>query len=327
VERGKSLSRGQRTVAGISAVLLLAGGVAGYQVGVRAKRPPHFARGGKFLATAPSSPSPGTGLAPSTVPATTALPTTVGARSLAAQPPTTARTTTMPPTSLPAPAGAAAPAPEPASGLPQLGTYTYQVTGTESATGFGSRDFPKTATVVAHRDDGLPASQVVFDLTYSSDHTERAIAAYDGDGVSFVYEAGQVRFGPMAQTNQGDYQPAMTQVPLPLTAGVKRSGDTKVTDSGGAAERSESWTATVTGQDTVIVAGAAVATRVVRLERTSDPGSSQTVHRVRTYWYDPARRLWVKYTEQMHGEQHYGGVAMTYDDNLTATLSGYQPAA
>src|SRR5436305_1520340 len=200
VERGKSLSRGQRTVAGISAVLLLAGGVAGYQVGVRAKRPPHFARGGKFLATAPSSPSPGTGLAPSTVPATTALPTTVGARSLAAQPPTTARTTTMPPTSLPAPAGAAAPAPEPASGLPQLGTYTYQVTGTESATGFGSRDFPKTATVVAHRADGLPASQVVFDLTYSSDHTERAIAAYDGDGVSFVYEAGQVRFGPMAQT-------------------------------------------------------------------------------------------------------------------------------
>src|SRR5207248_6285621 len=135
------------------------------------------------------------------------------------------------------------------------GAYTYQVHGTEAATGFGSRSFPPTATLVAHRDTGTPADQVVLDLTYSSDHTERAIAAADGTGLGFVYEAGQVRFGPMAQTNEGDYRPAMVQVPFPLAAGTSRTGHSQVVDSNGGIQRTEAWTAAITGQATLTIAG------------------------------------------------------------------------
>ena len=45
------------------------------------------------------------------------------------------------------------------------------------------------------------------------------------------------------------------------------------------------------------------------------------------FYGDPAPQLVIGEHEQMHGEQHYGGVGMTYDDNVTATLAGYQPAA
>ncbi|MBV9253084.1 MAG: hypothetical protein JO054_02535, partial [Actinobacteria bacterium] len=55
----------------------------------------------------------------------------------------------------------------------------------------------------------------------------------------------------------------------------------------------------------------------------SRPGSSQSVTRSRTYWFDPARHLWVKYTEKMHGQQSFGGITFTYDDNLTATLRSF----
>jgi hypothetical protein len=331
VERGKSLSSGRRVLFGISAGLVVTGALAGYQVGVRSKRPPHFRRGGQFVSASqpPQSADPSTPLASTTLPpvAVPGAPTTTAAAAAEAAAPSAQSAAAKPSITTPPTAPVAAPRTSPGTSVPPFGTYTYQVQGTETATGFGSRSFPPTATMVAHHDGNLPADQVVMDLTYSSDHTERAIAAADGNGLSFVYEAGQVRFGPMAQTNQGDYRPPMVQVPQPLAVGTSRSGDTKVVDSSGSTERSEAWTTTVTGQETLVAAGSKVTAWVVRLERNSDPGSGQQVHRVRTYWYDPGRHIWVKYTEQMHGEQHYGGVAFTYDDDLTATLAGYQPAA
>jgi hypothetical protein len=32
----------------------------------------------------------------------------------------------------------------------------------------------------------------------------------------------------------------------------------------------------------------------------------------------------VRYTDTMHGQQHYGGVTFTYDSDLTADLAGFQ---
>lgn len=47
--------------------------------------------------------------------------------------------------------------------LPAVGTYTWRVNGTESATGFGSRSLPATAKTVAHTE----GNDVVLDTTYS----------------------------------------------------------------------------------------------------------------------------------------------------------------
>ncbi|MBV8979628.1 MAG: hypothetical protein JO086_01890 [Acidimicrobiia bacterium] len=132
-----------------------------------------------------------------------------------------------------------------------------------------------------------------------------------------------MRFGPSAQTNQGDYRPPMLQVPFPLSGGVVRSGTTQVIASDGSTERTESWTVTVVGQETIQIAGAPVATWKITVDRHGS-GGNQKVDRSRTLWYDPSHKLWVKYTEKMHGQQNYG-ITFTYDENLTATLASFSP--
>jgi hypothetical protein len=41
---------------------------------------------------------------------------------------------------------------------------------------------------------------------------------------------------------------------------------------------------------------------------------------MRTYWFDPARALWVKFTETTHGERKLFTGTLTYDNRITATL-------
>jgi hypothetical protein len=205
--------------------------------------------------------------------------------------------------------------------LPATGTYTWDVSGTEAASGFGSRSFPGTMTMVAHRDPGLGAHEVALDSTYSSNHSEREIIGVENDGIFFDFEGGQVRFGPSAQTNQGDYKPPMLQVPFPLAGGVIRTGTTTVVATDGSTQRVESWTVKIIGQETIQAAGGPVATWRITVDRKGS-GGSQKVDRSRTLWFDPVRQLWVKYTEKMHGEQSYG-VTFTYDENLTATLRSF----
>ena len=196
------------------------------------------------------------------------------------------------------------------------------MSGTESASGFGSRDFPATMTMRAHRDDpGLTPQEVVLDSTYSSNHTEREIIGVQNDGIYFDFEGGQVRFGPSAQTNQGDYKPPMLQVPFPLAAGILRTGTTHAIASDGSVERTENWTVKVIDQEIVQVAGGSVLTWKITVDRHGS-GGSQKVDRSRTLWYDPARKLWVKYSEKMHGQQNYG-ITFTYDENVTATLQSF----
>src|SRR5205814_7244299 len=52
--------------------------------------------------------------------------------------------------------GAAATSVDP-PGLPAVATYTYAVTGSERATGFGSRHYPPTMTVDVHTSPDLDA--------------------------------------------------------------------------------------------------------------------------------------------------------------------------
>jgi hypothetical protein len=79
------------------------------------------------------------------------------------------------------------------------------------------------------------------------------------------------------------------------------------------------------GQENVTVAGVAVAAWKVQVDRTFQ-GSSESGTKNRTYWYDPARLMWVKFTEVFHGERRQGTFSFTYDMNMTATLESFTAA-
>jgi hypothetical protein len=207
-------SRRMRFLGVAVAGLLVFDAAAAYQVGVRARRPPSFRKGGRFLEAGGGRPQE-----PVTEGDATTTTSTAGAESSSS---TGGRTTTTRSKTAAASAALAssssrtgAPASSSAAGstLPANGTYTWNVSGTEAASGFGSRSFPPTMTMVAHRDPGLKPEEVVLDSTYSSNHTEREIVAVESTGIYFDFEGGQVRFGPSAQTNQGDYNPPLLQVP------------------------------------------------------------------------------------------------------------------
>ncbi|HEX6393778.1 MAG TPA: hypothetical protein VFZ97_10065 [Acidimicrobiales bacterium] len=199
------------------------------------------------------------------------------------------------------------------------------MSGSETATGFGSRNFPPQMTMVAHSGTSDPR-EVVLDLTYSSDHQEREILGCRDSGVFFDFEGGQVRFGPVAQSNEGDYRPPLLQVPLPLAAGRSYSGTSAVIASDGSTERTEAWNVTVDGPVTLNIAGRNTPTWQITTERHSLPGSSQTDNRTETYWFDPSRHFWVKFSEKQHGQQTVAGFTITYDNQLVATLASFAPS-
>jgi hypothetical protein len=311
-------------LAALAVLAVLQGGLV-YQLAVRNHRPPTFLRGGRFDQSAPVGPVAGAVGATPTTPAPAVAPTTATAGPDAGS----ATSKALPGAGragLGGPALAGSGTPTGTATVPRLGTYTWAVSGTEAATGFGSRSFPDQMTMVAHSDNGLGPSQVVLDITYSSDHTERELLDRIASGLAFDFEGGQVTFGGVSQNNQGDYRPPMVQVPNQLAPGQTVSGTSPVIASDGSTERTEDWTVHVVDQETIPAAGQPVPTWKVSIDRQSRPGSSQRISRSRTYWYDPVRALWVKYTEREHGEQPYGPFTFTYDDNLTATLSSFQPS-
>ena len=344
------LSRRTKIVAGFAAFAVLAGAFLAYQVTRRGD--PSFRRGGDFAsglaapgsttttgATAPEETT--TTLAEATTSSTaaaaaaattTSRPRTTTSRAGAATPGTTATTRAA---ASPAPASTPATAPVPAPAqpgtapagpaLPALGTYVYAVDGTEGASVMGTRRFPSEMTMTAHGAPDLTPDQVVFDLRYSSEHEEREIVGFRGDGVYFDFEGGSVSFGPRTETSEADYDPPMLQIPQPLAAGVSRSGTSAAKKADGSVGRTETWKVAVLGQEAVVVGGAPVQTWKVQVERRF-AGSGEQGTRNRTYWFDPARNLWVKFTEVFHGERRTGGFSFTYDSNLTATLSRFTPA-
>lgn len=302
-------------------VLGLLDGLALFQV-ARADRAPSFRRGGQFVSSGlPANRPVPYGAMPGETTTSTIADAVVAGTSVTKITPSTAapRAARNGPTA-PAPT---LPAPTPSSPLPAAGTYTYGVSGTESAPGFGSRNFPSTMTLTAHKATGLAADELVFDMVFSNQHEEREIVAWRGDSVAFTFEGGSVTFGSTTQTSEADYEPAMTQIPLPLAAGVTRSGFSNAKDSSGQTTRTEDWKVKVEGQDTVVIAGTPTPTWVVTVERQSRPGSADQVTRNRRYWYDAARKIWVRWAEDFTGARQMFGFTFTYEAHYTATLQSF----
>ena len=309
-------------------VVLLGGGALGAaRISGQSHRLPTFAVGGAFLreGSAPTRSSSEAG--PKATSATTSAgpPTPLGLAEPGSSPAgsvaAAARRTTGAST-------AARPEDVNASGatVPAVGVYTYDISGQESSTGFGGRSFPSTMTVDVHRSTGLPADQVVLDISFSSQHQEREILQYDQRGISMVYEAGAVTFGPMTQTNQATYVPAMVQVPLPDEAGALVSGTSAARNSDGSTDRVEDWTTSVQGVEAVRTQSGYRQCPVVRIDRRTRPGSADQETRRVTYWYDPGTGIWDRWSVLMHAQRSYVGFTFTYDENFTATLSSFQAA-
>jgi hypothetical protein len=333
-------------LAGVASVTVLAAGVIGYKI--THKGPPSFSRGGQFAVAgppgstttsgAPTGETTGTTAAPpigvpgatgssattatTAVKATSTTVTTRGARATtttrAASGPGPAPTPTSPPKAAPAPAPTGI-------GKPALGTYTYTVDGTEQAPFVGARRYPEKMTTVVHAGGGIESDQLIFDITYSNNHVEREIVGFRNDGVYFDFEGGSITFGPRTETSQADYEPPILQVPLPLQPGLSRTGVSQAKGADGKVSRTEDWKTTVLGQEAVTIGGATVNAWKVEVQRKFRPGSADQGFRNRTYWFDPARRIWVKYTEVFHGERRTAGFSFTYDSTLTAVLAGFTP--
>lgn len=320
------------------ALLLVLGALAAFQLGVRQGAPPRFREGGAFLGTGSSEASPVAGGAASrarTVSVSGTTPPNAAAgtgRGPAGTAQGGARVESGVGVGAAAQAGTGGEAASAAGGAPRavpvpaLGTYTYAVSGQESVTGFGSRQLPATMTVVVHRASGLPADEVVLDIHVSDQHNEREILEYRPDAVVMSFEAGAITFGPMTQTSQADYVPPIAQAPLPATSGATLSGTSQARASDGSVNRVEDWTTTVAGAEAVAEPGGQIVCPIVQLQRRSRPGYPEQETRSVTYWYDLARHIWAKWHVVMHGQRSYVGFTFTYDENLTATLQGFQPA-
>ena len=340
----------------MSSVTLLAAGVIGYKL--LDKGPPSFSRGGQFAVAGPPTSTTATAVTPettatsvpaavpgstapvpaSTAPASSSTITTATTRKPAAASSTTAtarpraatattRAGSGPAPTTPTTAGRAAPQPTTpaAPGKPAVGTYTWTVDGTEGASFVGTRKYPEKATMVVHAGAGIKPDQLVFDLTYSDKHAERQIVGFRSDGIYFDFEGGSVTFGPRTETSQADYEPPILQIPFPLQPGLSRSGVTRAKDANGNVARTEDWKATVMGQEAVQVAGTTVNAWKVQVDRKFRPGSADQGFRNRTMWFDPARNMWVKFTEVFHGERNQAGFSFSYDSNLTAVLASFTP--
>lgn len=341
-------SKRAKIVAGVSSVAVLAVGVIGYQI--LDKGPPSFRKGGEFAiagpppatnSTAPLDATTTTSTIAAAVPGATAPPspssTTATTRRSGSGGATTApsaasaATTTTRAGSGPASTTtstlprATAPGAPTTPGKPALGTYTWKVDGTEGASFVGTRKFPETMTMVVHAGAGVQPDQLVLDLTYSDKHAERQIAGFRSDGVYFDFEGGSVTFGPRTETSQADYAPPILQVPYPLQPGLSRSGVTEAKGANGGVSRTEDWKATVLGQEPVSVGGTTINAWKIQVDRKFRPGTPDQGWRNRTVWFDPARNMWVKFVEVFHGERRQAGFSFSYDSNVTAVLTGFQP--
>jgi len=302
-------------------LIVLASSALLYQNNVRAARPPDFTRGGPFPSREPILNAITLGGSPTPVPG---LGTQHSSATLTA----------------PDRRDFYKPVAPGAFTFPELGTYVYDVKGTESATAFGSRDYPPEMQMTVHRPEtqsssepSLKPDELDFDLNFSSEHEEREIVAYRATGILFTYEAGTVTFGPgFTRSSEATYQPAMTQIPVPLKVGAKVNGTSEATDpTNGTITRTEDWTVQVLRQEAIEVMGKTTVTWVVKIDRQSRPGTSEQDTRSRTYWFDPARRIWVKWYEKFSGSQDVGPGAFDYQTEFTATLkridANAQPSA
>ena len=224
--------------------------------------------------------------------------------------------------------------------FPALGRYVFTIDGTESAPLFGSRSYPPEMTMTVHRrpagassDPDLEADELAFDLDFSPEHQEREIVAYRTEGIMFTFEGRSVTIGPGAETSETGaetsettYEPAVTQIPIPLLDDATAKGTSRaISTQDGSEVRTDDWKVEVTGREPVEIMGTGVDAFVVQVNQQSRPGSTEQFTRSRKYWLDPVRAIWVKWEEHMSGRQDTGLGSFTYSTNFTATLDRIEP--
>jgi hypothetical protein len=298
--------------AGILAVVLtfIAGGLL-YQENVTSEAPPDFSRGGAF---AGDLVNPGIRDLTVSTPEPRATPQSRSSAILTA------------PEQPPSERGITSGGPQ----FPAFGRYIYEIEGTESASVFGSREYPTEMVMTVHRSEGpggrgLRRNELAFDLFFSEEHEEREIVAFGRDGISFTFEASSVTFGPSTQTSEATYEPPMVQVPIPLKIGEVVEGSSRAISPDGEELRVEDWEVEVQARDQIQILGEAVDTFVVEIKRQSRPGSSEQLTRTRKYWVDPARSIWLKFEEHTNGTQDVGFGSFSYRTDFTATLDRTEP--
>jgi hypothetical protein len=129
----------------------------------------------------------------------------------------------------------------------------------------------------------------------------------------------------VTQESEATYEPPMLQVPLPIKEGATYDGTTRATDVDGTERRVEDWTVTVEGAEEVEALGETISAWRVKIDRQSQPGSAEQLARSRTYWFDPARAIWVKWEETTRSMQDFGPGSFTYNTHFTATLDRIEP--
>lgn len=305
--------RGMRRAGVLAALIVLAASTLLYQNNVRADRPPEFTRGGPFPSQEPSLGRIQLNASPTPVPG---LGTLHSSAVLTA----------------PSHERFEKPLAPGAFAFPEFGTYVYKVQGWEEATAFGRRDYPPEMQMTVHRpqprssdEPDLKANEVNFDLNFSSDHEEREVVAYRADGISFTFEAGTITFGAgFTRSSEASYEPPMKQIPAPLREGATASGTSDARDPNGNVTRTEDWTVRVLGKEVLTVLGKPTLTWVLKVDRQSRPGTTEQDKRTRTYWFDPDRRIWVKWSEALEASQDFGPGAFGYQTEYTATLDRIQ---
>jgi hypothetical protein len=204
---------------------------------------------------------------------------------------------------------------DPAMSPPAVGAYAYAIDGSESTTGFGSRKLPATMKLTTRRANGLAANEVVFDLNFSPNHHESEVVVFRADAVAVRRQATDVSFGPVKWTSDYQYRPVVARAALPFVSGAVRSGESDVRDGGGTVVRIEDWKVTdAAGWE-------------VSFERTSRAGAAESLRETWRAWFDPSRRIWVKWETHRHIERRANGLPVAYDLDYVATFTGFTPAA
>lgn len=197
---------------------------------------------------------------------------------------------------------------------PAVGTFAYNVDGTEQATGFGTRKLP-TAMTVAIKHDG--ASGFIADFALGPNHTEHEVWSASAELIGLRSETITAVFGPVTRSMVGTYDATVGRMVLPLKSSASRAGVSVAHDANGAVARTEDWTVTDVSAQPVTVGGTSVSAWQVTLLRTSRSGAAEPLNETRKAWFDPAHGVWVKWQTQLHTER---GVS-AYDLAYTATLT------
>ena len=206
---------------------------------------------------------------------------------------------------------------------PVPGTYALRVSGAEKVTfgpfSFCGRDLPAESALVIAPATGEPDGSYNFDVRYfpgeAGKHDERHIYRYAGGAVERTFESATVTCSGVRQGSDISFSPAQRCVIAPLKVGASWSG------TGGDADRTEKYTSTVTGSDTVEVAGHRVPVFVIDT-RTVFSGS-ESGERTRRWWYAPSLAMPVKWTDTTSG----GRSGAKYSNEITVTVSRLPDAA